>query len=608
MAVGRRERPLALRPDGNRGPVSATPVVFGPDDRPLFGWVHQPEDRRARGTVVLCPPLFREAISAHFTYRVVAERLSAAGIAAIRFDYDGTGDSAGSDLDPGRMAAYEDSVDHAVQLARDLGTADVALLGMRMGGLLAARASARCPGVTALVLWDPCASGRDFLREQSALFRVTYGKSEDSVGSTEVAGFLLTAETAADLKAIAAPDSNRTVQRALLLTRPDRPPEGMFGLDVDRLDQAVARGQAGLLEIEPYRNAVPESVEEVVTWLESVLPVERRPQNFPPSRPEATFVDRVGGSVTERAVALGSHRLYGIETVGPGRVVGPMILFLSSGNESHIGPNRLWVDLARRLAGRGFSCLRFDLSGIGDSPVRPGAAEQLHRSPQASPRDTRAWPRPAPLNPLWFFDDIREVVDEVTGGREGDVLAPVVLVGLCSGGYQALESALDLKPLRGVVAINPILRFDPPERKSRGRVDGRRTFCQPVGRARSTYRRMPPWVPSRAMRRAYLAVSRLGRRRRTAVHWLTRMSERGTDVLCLSGPVDAEALFEGSKLAPGPEVTVGTHVRIEVIELDHGLIPSVDRARAIDRVTNYVTHVFSEQGAPTGPVSPSAVS
>ena len=414
MAVGRRERPLALRPDGNWGPVSATPVVFGPDDRPLFGWVHQPEDGRVRGTVVLCPPLFREAISAHFTYRVVAERLSAAGIAAIRFDYDGTGDSAGSDLDPGRMAAYEDSVDHAVQLAQHLGTADVALLGMRMGGLLAARASARCPRLTALVLWDPCASGRDFLREQSALFRVTYGKSEASEGSTEVAGFLLTAETAADLKAIAAPDSNRTVQRALLLTRPDRPPEGTFGLDVDRLDQAVARGQAGLLEIEPYRNAVPESVEEVVAWLESVLPVERRPQNFPPSRPEATFVDRVGGSVTERAVALGSHRLYGIETVGPGRVVGPKILFLSSGNESHIGPNRLWVDLARRLAGRGFSCLRFDLSGIGDSPVRPGAASTARPVPPGLAT------RPPSVAPTSTAEPALVFRRHPGGGRRGD--------------------------------------------------------------------------------------------------------------------------------------------------------------------------------------------
>ena len=42
------------------GTGHATPLWFGPDERPLFGWVHAPNDGMARGAAVLCPPMFLE--------------------------------------------------------------------------------------------------------------------------------------------------------------------------------------------------------------------------------------------------------------------------------------------------------------------------------------------------------------------------------------------------------------------------------------------------------------------------------------------------------------------------------------------------------------------
>lgn len=48
----------------------------------------------------------------------------------------------------------------------------------------------------------------------------------------------------------------------------------------------------------------------------------------------------------------------------------PAILLSNSGILHRVGPNRLYVQFARRLAGLGFVVLRFDLSGIGDSPAR----------------------------------------------------------------------------------------------------------------------------------------------------------------------------------------------------------------------------------------------
>ena len=41
-----------------------TPTWFGPSGRPLHGWVHLPEDARARGVAVFCNPLGRESANA----------------------------------------------------------------------------------------------------------------------------------------------------------------------------------------------------------------------------------------------------------------------------------------------------------------------------------------------------------------------------------------------------------------------------------------------------------------------------------------------------------------------------------------------------------------
>lgn len=48
----------------------------------------------------------------------------------------------------------------------------------------------------------------------------------------------------------------------------------------------------------------------------------------------------------------------------------PGVIILNSGLLPKIGPNRLHVKIARRLAAAGFVAMRFDFSGIGDSLPR----------------------------------------------------------------------------------------------------------------------------------------------------------------------------------------------------------------------------------------------
>ena len=116
-----------------------------------------------------------EAICVYFTYRKLADRLAEQGLAVLRFDYDGTGDSAGQETDPGRVDAWLSSVTAAVDELAATGVPRIGLVGVRMGGLFAAHEAARRGGVDALVLWDPCVSGKAFLREQRMLRLLSSG-------------------------------------------------------------------------------------------------------------------------------------------------------------------------------------------------------------------------------------------------------------------------------------------------------------------------------------------------------------------------------------------------------------------------------------------------
>ena len=64
------------------------PIYFGDEDQPLFGWFHPAAAIVRDIGVVLCPALGREANFAHRTLRHLAEASAAAGLPALRFDYN----------------------------------------------------------------------------------------------------------------------------------------------------------------------------------------------------------------------------------------------------------------------------------------------------------------------------------------------------------------------------------------------------------------------------------------------------------------------------------------------------------------------------------------
>jgi alpha-beta hydrolase superfamily lysophospholipase len=114
------------------------------------------------------------------------------------------------------------------------------------------------------------------------------------------------------------------------------------------------------------------------------------------------------------------------------------VVLLNAGLVHHAGPNRLWVQLARELAGAGFVTLRCDFSGIGDSPPRG---------------DTLPFEQSAVL-------EARAALDALA--RRGP--QRFALVGLCSGAEIAFKTACADERVHAAVLVNsPRYLVEPSE-------------------------------------------------------------------------------------------------------------------------------------------------
>lgn len=181
-----------------------TPMQFGDSKRPLYGVYHPPAGRSARA-VVLCNPFGEEAVRAFRIYRLLAEQLAEGGAHVLRFDYLGTGDSAG-DCGEASLSGFADSaVEAAAELGDITGAKETLLIGLRLGAAAAAMAAARSSSATSkLILWDPVVSGRDYLGElragHDAAVRVQTGHAPPATEPiSEALGFAVSAQMAAEL-------------------------------------------------------------------------------------------------------------------------------------------------------------------------------------------------------------------------------------------------------------------------------------------------------------------------------------------------------------------------------------------------------------------------
>ena len=107
----------------------------------------------------------------------------------------------------------------------------------------------------------------------------------------------------------------------------------------------------------------------------------------------------------------------------------PCIILLNAGLVYQAGPNRLYVEMARDMAKKGFCSFRFDLSGIGDS----------NRS-----RENISYDEQIPND----IGDALAFIEKKTG------IESFVLMGLCTGADNAHKYALINSKVTGAIFLD----------------------------------------------------------------------------------------------------------------------------------------------------------
>ncbi|HXB66348.1 MAG TPA: alpha/beta fold hydrolase [Solirubrobacteraceae bacterium] len=476
-----------------------------PSHGAAFAVLHTPVLAPRPTAILLCPPFGWEDMCSYRIRRQWAEQLARDGHTTLRIDLPGSGDSAGAPGDPGQLDAWTEAIAGAARWLRHAqGAQRVAAVGIGLGGLVATRAALRGAPIDELALWAVPVRGRTLLRELRAFsaFEVANhpGTGDGEVRQSEPApckpvaaddgtlaanGYMLSADTVSELGRLdlaRLEPSGTQLRRALVLGR-----DGMKVADAlpDALRSAgaevmVADGPGyGALMVEPQDALTPiEVIERVGSWLREGEEEEggegatfktpttlqtkagwgpKSKQQHMPSSPNGTLAGEIevpldsdeleiecaGVTLRERPLLLDGPDgpLFGVlaEPLGERRRLTAVLL--NAGPQRRTGPNRMWVEIARRWAAQGVPSLRLDCAGIGDSD---GDSTVLARVAE--------FYRPA------YAEQARAALTALAARG----LPPrFVMVGLCAGGYWSVQAALADERVAAVAMLNPrTLVFD----------------------------------------------------------------------------------------------------------------------------------------------------
>jgi alpha-beta hydrolase superfamily lysophospholipase len=445
---------------------------------PMFAAFHPGAGPRRRRALLLCPPFGWEDMCSYRSRRDWAEHLARAGFPTLRFDLPGSGDSAGDPTDAGQLDTWSGATATAARWLKDTsGAAEIVAVGIGLGGMIACRTAFERTQIDELVLWHVPMQGKALVRELRAFsaLEVAYipddgeagGEPEPlEAGALAANGYLMSAETVSELQRLDLGElslRSPPPRRALLL--------GRDGLKVDqRLRDALARaGTAvavadgagfGAMTVEPQEARAPIAVFELVdSWLhegededeardEPAASAPRdaartagatssEPADSPISAREELRLSRVGVEVREQPLILEAPDgpLFGILAEPLGEHAGLCAVLINAGAQRRTGPNRMWVEIARRWAARGVPTLRFDLAGIGDSDGDTAALEHVAA--------------------IYAQTYGRQAVAALDALAARGLPERFVVLGLCAGGYWSLHTALADERVGAIVMLNP---------------------------------------------------------------------------------------------------------------------------------------------------------
>lgn len=272
-------------------------------------------------------------------------------------------------------------------------------------------------------------------------------------------------------------------------------------------------------------------------------------------------------SIREQVLRFGAdEQLVGIVT-RPTVAAATAVTILNAGVLHRIGPHRLHVSLARRLAERGFLTLRLDLGGIGDS---------VPSSDAITFRDSAV-------------ADTRLALGDLGPARH-------VIFGICAGADNAMATALLDDRVAGIVLVDPhayanrrafvrALRMKLAKQGPRSALRwGAGRIVREVQRRAIAFRdRHQPPVPAEGREPPPMESFRLQ---------LQAIAERGVKVLAIySGALGTNYNHEDQLFEVFPELR-GKIDRAYFPNANHTFTELAEQADLIDAVTDWIATRF----------------
>ena len=272
--------------------------------------------------------------------------------------------------------------------------------------------------------------------------------------------------------------------------------------------------------------------------------------------------------ISEQAVLFGSWTsLVGIVTkaVSPASANRPAIVILNTGIIHRVGHHRMFVTMSRALGAVGYTVLRFDFSGIGDSSPRYDGLSLVDAC----------------------MAEIREALDWLE--RDG-AASRMILIGLCSGADHAVLYGHTDPRIVGLVLMDPSI---PPTLRYHVHYIGRRLrrlrswFNVLSGRSRTLRMLMRHMLP---IAQRYPLQNRVPRQ--TIERHYRNSVDSGIEILAIFTEETTRQTYREQMIEALPNVSFGDRLTLEFFPgSDHTFALESDRSRLIQLILQWVSAV-----------------
>jgi pimeloyl-ACP methyl ester carboxylesterase len=272
--------------------------------------------------------------------------------------------------------------------------------------------------------------------------------------------------------------------------------------------------------------------------------------------------------ISEQAVLFGSWTsLVGIVTkaVSPASANRPAIVILNTGIIHRVGHHRMFVTMSRALGAVGYTVLRFDFSGIGDSSPRYDGLSLVDAC----------------------MAEIREALDWLE--RDG-AASRMILIGLCSGADHAVLYGHTDPRIVGLVLMDPSI---PPTLRYYVHYIGRRLrrlrswFNVLSGRSRTLRMLMRHMLP---IAQRYPLQNRVPRQ--TIERHYRNSVDSGIEILAIFTEETTRQTYREQMIEALPNVSFGDRLTLEFFPgSDHTFALESDRSRLIQVILQWVSAV-----------------